>query len=273
MPKDIKSRTKNIFDINGKVCIIAGGAGLIGTGFSRSCAERGAMVVIADFDEKKGKKLAEDLRQQTGNENVVYQPCDITKEADCRQMVESVLKQFGRIDGLVNCSFPRIDKWSDIPFSEIAYDDFCKNLNVHLGGYFLLTQKVAQVMQGNMGGVIVNIGSIYGFCAPKLDIYEGTGINPMNAAYFAIKAGILNLTKYWAVSLGKNDIRVNAISPGGVFDNHPEDFVKNYGKYVVLGQRMAGVDDLVGPLIFLLSDASKYVTGQNLIVDGGWSLL
>ena len=120
-------------------------------------------------------------------------------------------------------------------------------------------------------GNIVNTASIYGFSAPKFEIYEGTDMT-MPVEYAAIKGAIINLTKYLASYLGKYNIRVNSISPGGVFNNQPESFVKRYSEKVVLGKRMANTDDIVGVLISLLSDASKYITGQNIVVDGGWSL-
>ena len=120
-------------------------------------------------------------------------------------------------------------------------------------------------------GVIVNIASIYGFMAPRFELYENTGFtSPVE--YSAIKGGLLTLTKYLASYLGKHDIRVNAISPGGVHNNQPESFVTQYSEKTVIGRGMADADDLTGALVFLLSDASKYITGQNIVVDGGWSI-
>jgi len=120
-------------------------------------------------------------------------------------------------------------------------------------------------------GNIINIGSIYGFTAPKFEIYDETEMTT-SVEYAAIKGAIINLTKYLASYLGKYNIRVNCISPGGVFDNQPKSFVKKYSQKVLLGERMANVDDLTGSLLFLLSDGLKYITGQNIIVDGGWSV-
>ena len=125
-------------------------------------------------------------------------------------------------------------------------------------------------MKQNYGNII-NMASIYGFSAPKFEIYEGTDMT-MPVEYAAIKGAIINLTKYLASHLGKCNIRVNSISPGGVFNNQPESFVKKYSEKVVLDERMTSTDDIVGVLIFLLSDASKYITGQNVVVDGGFTL-
>jgi len=125
-------------------------------------------------------------------------------------------------------------------------------------------------MKQNYGNIIF-MASIYGFSAPKFEIYEGTEMT-MPVEYAVIKGGIINLTKYLASYLGKYNIRVNAISPGGVFNNQPKEFVEKYCKYVKLGNKMANVNDLTGVLIFLVSNASKYITGQNIVADGGWSL-
>lgn len=134
-----------------------------------------------------------------------------------------------------------------------------------------MSQEVSRVMVNQKMGVIVNIASIYGFMAPRFELYEGASFtSPVE--YSAIKGGLLSLTKYLASYLGKHDIRVNAISPGGVYNNQPESFVAQYSKRAIIGNRMAESDDLNGALAFLLSDASRYVTGQNIVVDGGWSI-
>ena len=134
-----------------------------------------------------------------------------------------------------------------------------------------MTKEISKVMRKQNYGNIVNIASIYGFSAPKFEIYERTDMT-IPVEYAAIKGAIINLTKYLASYLGRYNIRVNAISPGGVFNNQPENFVKKYSDKVILGKRMANTDDVVGVLLFLLSDASKYITGQNIVVDGGFTL-
>lgn len=262
----------NQFKLDNRVVLITGGAGLIGSGFSKACAEHGARVVIVDVDENKANALIGSIKDATGNNEIYFYKCDITHEKEVVNMVGKIKDRFGAIDALVNGAFPRNANWANIPFEEVSYDDFCENVNWQLGGYFLMTREVAKVMEEQNSGAIVSVGSIYGLYAPKLDIYEGTPVNPMSVAYFAIKGGVINLTKYWASYLGKYNIRVNSLSPGGVFDNQPGDFVRKYCQKVPLGKRMANVDDLTGTLVFLLSDASKYITGQNITIDGGWSL-
>ena len=255
--------------LKNKTIIITGGAGLIGSAFSKACAEYGANVVIVDIDER-GNELAKQIKKETGNNNIFFQKCDITNINNIQSLIETILNKFGKIDALVNNAYPRNKNYGR-KFEDVTYEDFCENVNMHLGGYFLITQQVAKVMMKQNYGNIINMASIYGFSAPKFEIYEGTDMT-MPVEYAAIKGAIINLTKYLASYLGGYNIRVNAISPGGVFTNQPESFVKKYSEKVVLEKRMANTDDIVGVLIFLLSDASKYITGQNIVVDGGWSL-
>ncbi len=260
----------NIFNLKGKTIIITGGAGLLGSAFSKACVEFDANVIIVDIDEKKGNDLVDNLKKETNNYNIMFQNCDITNSRDIRNLIDKAIEKFDKIDALVNNAYPRNKNFGRI-FEDIDYKDFCENMNMHLGGYFLMTQQVANLMIKQKHGTIINMASIYGFSAPRFEIYEGTKMT-VAAEYAAIKGGIINLTKYLASYLGKYNIQVNAISPGGIYDSQPENFVKAYSKKVVLGNRMAEVSDLIGVLIFLLSDASKYITGQNYVVDGGWSL-
>ena len=256
--------------LKNKTIIITGGSGLIGSAFSTTSAEYGANVVIIDIDKKKSDKLVKQVKEKTGNDKVIYLKCDITNLNDIKKAIDVILNKFGEISILVNNAYPRNKNYGK-KYEDVTYEDFCENINLHVGGYFLITQQVSKIMIKQNYGNIINMGSIYGFAAPRFEIYEGTEMT--NAVeYAAIKGAIIYLTKYLASYLGKYNIRVNCISPGGVFDNQPESFVKKYSQKVLLGKRMAKTDDLTGTLLFLLSDASKYITGQNIIVDGGWSL-
>jgi NAD(P)-dependent dehydrogenase (short-subunit alcohol dehydrogenase family) len=259
-----------MFNLKGKTVIITGGAGLLGSAFSKACAEHGANVVIVDIDEEKANELIKQIKKETGNNNVIFQKCDITNTNDIQNLIDTTLNKFGKIDALVNNAYPRNKNYGR-KFEDVSYEDFCENVNMHLGGYFLITKEILKIMVKQNYGNIINMASIYGFSAPRFEIYEGTNMT-MPVEYAAIKGAIINITKYLASYLGKYNIRVNAISPGGIFDNQPEIFVKKYSDKVVLGKRMANTDDLTGVLIFLLSDASKYVTGQNIVVDGGFTL-
>ena len=258
-----------MLNLKDKTIIITGGAGLIGSAFSKACAKYAANVVVADIDEG-GNDLVEQIKKETKNSNIMSQRCNITNTNDIQNLIEITLNKFGKIDALVNNAYPR-NKNHGRKFEDVSYENFCENVNMHLGGYFLITKEVSKIMIKQNHGNIINIASIYGFSAPKFEIYEGTDMT-MPVEYAAIKGGIINLTKYLASYLGKYNIRVNAISPGGIFNNQPENFVKKYSDKVILGKRMANADDVVGVLLFLLSDASKYISGQNIAVDGGFTL-
>jgi NAD(P)-dependent dehydrogenase (short-subunit alcohol dehydrogenase family) len=260
----------DMFNLKDKTIIITGGAGLLGSAFSKACAEYGANVVIVDIDEKNANELAEQIKKETGNNNIIFQKCDITNTKDVQDLINITLNRFEKIDALVNNAYPRNENYGR-KFEDVTYEDFCQNVNMHLGGYFLITKEISKVMMKQNCGNIVNMASIYGCSAPRFEIYEGTDMT-MPVEYAAVKGGIINLTKYLASYLGRYNIRVNAISSGGVFNNQPESFVKKYSEKVVLGKRMANTDDLIGILLFLLSDASKYITGQNIVVDGGFTL-
>lgn len=264
MNKQIQQNLKN------KVVIVTGAAGLIGKAFCLEIAKVGGYVILTDINEEKGRDIEDKINEKYDNERANFYRVDITDIKSIRELIRIILDKFEKIDALVNNAYPRNKNYGR-KFEDVTYKDFCENINMHLGGYFLITQQIAEAMMKQNFGNIINIASIYGFTAPRFEIYEGTDMT-MPVEYAAIKGGIINLTKYLASYLGKYNIRVNCISPGGIFDNQPKSFVERYSRKVLLGKRMANVDDLIGALLFLLTDASKYMTGQNIIVDGGWSL-
>ena len=141
-----------------------------------------------------------------------------------------------------------------------------------MGGYFVFAKEAAKVMIKQQSGNIINVGSTYGFAAPRLDLYQDAEMIGMTVEYSAIKGGVINMTVFLASYLGRYNIRVNTISPGGIYNKQPDSFIAQYCKRVVLGNRMADPEDISGALLFLLSDESKYMTGQNIVVDGGWTL-
>lgn len=258
-------------DLKDKVCVITGGVGLIGAAFSRSCAERGAKIVMVDVNEEKAKELVTRLIGETKNKNISFQKCDITNEKSVVRAVKTVIKKLGRIDALVNNAYPRNKNYGR-KFEDVSYNDFCENVSTHAGGYFLMTKEVVKTMMKDKKGNVIFMGSIYGFKAPRFEIYEGTKMT-MPIEYSFIKGGIINMTKYLASYLGSYNIRVNSISPGGVFNNQDDAFVKKYVEKTCSGcRKMLNPDDIVGTLMFLLSDASLHITGQNIVVDDGWTL-
>ena len=261
---------KSSFDLENKVVVVTGGAGLIGKGFIRAVVENGGTAIIADIDEVSGSKVRDELSAELGTEKIDFIQVDITCKESIRGMIDVAVSKYKVIDALVNNAYPRNANYGR-KFEDVSYTDFCENVNLHLGGYFLMSQEISRVMVQQKRGVIVYIASIYGFMAPRFELYENASFtSPVE--YSAIKGGLLSLTKYLASYLGKDGIRVNAISPGGVHNNQPESFVEQYSKKTIIGNGMAEPDDLTGALVFLLSDASRYMTGQNIVVDGGWSI-
>lgn len=261
---------KSLSDLEAKTVVITGGAGLIGKGFVRAVVENGGTAIIADIDEKSGSRVQAELTAELGTEKVEFIQVDITSKESIRGMIDVIVHKHKAIDALVNNAYPRNKNYGR-KFEDVTYEDFCENLNLHLGGYFLMSQEVSRVMVQQKAGVIVFVASIYGFMAPRFELYENADFtSPVE--YSAIKGALLSLTKYLASYLGKHDIRVNAISPGGVHNNQSDSFVEQYSRKTIIGNRMAEPGDLAGALVFLLSDASRYITGQNIVVDGGWSI-
>jgi NAD(P)-dependent dehydrogenase (short-subunit alcohol dehydrogenase family) len=240
-----------------KVIIVTGGSGLLGRHFVKYLKNENAIVVNADALEPIDDK-----------EN--YHHCDITNSDSVDSMIEHVLNKHGKIDGLVNNAYPRTKDWGTA-FETVKEESWRINIDMQLNSYVFVTRKVILEMKIQSFGSIVNLGSIYGFLGPDFTVYENTSMGN-SAEYAAIKGGIINLTRYLASLYGKDNIRVNAISPGGVFDNQNEIFVKQYSKKVPL-RRMATPIDIAPSIAFLLSDEAQYITGHNLIIDGGWSII
>jgi NAD(P)-dependent dehydrogenase (short-subunit alcohol dehydrogenase family) len=243
--------------LNEKIILVTGGNGLIGNEIIRSIKAEGA--ICLNFDVNQETEI-----------NKYNIKCDITDQQSITDALKLVYDNFGRIDGLVNNAYPRTMDWG-LKFEDIPLTSWKTNVDWQLNAYFYITQQVANFMKANNSGSIVNIGSIYGFVGPDFTVYEGTNMT-MPAAYSAIKGGIINLTRYLSSYLGPNQIRVNVVSPGGIFDNQNPIFVSNYNKKVPL-RRMGLPEDISPAVVFLLSDEAKYITGQNIVVDGGWSAI
>ncbi|WP_276091111.1 oxidoreductase [Pedobacter sp. JY14-1] len=240
-----------------KIVVITGGSGLLGRD------------IIKSINIAGGKCINLDIQQDTPDaENFFY--CDVTSESSVKAVIELIVSKFGRIDGLVNNAYPRTGDWGT-RFEEISYTSWQQNIDWQLNSYFMLTQKVAKQMISQKSGSIVTMSSIYGMVGPDFTVYEGTGMT-MPTAYSAIKGGLINFTRYIASYLGPHNIRANCVSPGGIFDNQNPIFVKNYEAKVPM-RRMGLPDDISPVVVFLLSDDAKYLTGQNLAVDGGWTCI
>ena len=240
-----------------KIIVVTGGSGLLGKEFLRQIKSEGGVGINLD------------INHETNLEKLNIH-CDVTDNNSIKNSIDIIIKKFGRIDGLVNNAYPRTKDWNR-KFEEISIDSWKKNIDYQLNSHFLLTQLVSKNMIANKNGSIINIASIYGLVGPDFNLYSNLKMtNP--AAYSAIKGGLINFTRYLSSYLGKFNIRVNSISPGGIFDNQDQSFIDRYENKVPLG-RMGLPKDIAPGLIFLLSDDSSYITGHNLIIDGGWTAI
>lgn len=264
----MNTHAENAFDLTGKVCVAIGGAGLIGSEFVRRASAHGATVVIVERNVEKGQKLADEITAAGGK--AFFEECDTTNEESVRSLVARVIERFHKVDSLINMAHFGTGQPGKA-ITDVEYTDFLEYLNNHVGGPFLATREFVKEMKKQKSGSIVFLGSIYGVHAPRFEIYDGTDMT-VRAEYAIAKSGLVHLTKFMAKVLGPYGIRVNAISPGGVFDNQNPSFVEKYTKHAVLGNRMASPADIAPTLVFLASEASKYITGQNIVIDGGWTL-
>jgi 2-deoxy-D-gluconate 3-dehydrogenase len=267
------------FKLDGRVAVVTGGAGLLGREFSRTLAEAGAAVVVADIQDTAAEAVAADLTAQ--GYTALGVSLDVTNPTSVQAMVETTLARYGRLDILVNSAAldPKFDPEAlargIIPgrFEDFPLDLWNQALAVNLTGVFLVTQACVRPMLAQGKGSIINICSTYGLNGPDQRIYvraDGQRVGYKPVYYTVTKAGVLGFTKYLAAYYAGTQIRVNALTPGGVYNQHDEDFVRNYSARTILG-RMARKDEMNGALLFLASDASSYMTGANLIVDGGWT--
>ncbi len=234
-----------------KVIIVTGGSGLIGKEIVKDLQKKGAIVINAEVNVKT-------------NLDKGLLSFDITSETSIKDGLKSVFEKFKKIDGIVNCAYPRTSDWGN-KFEDINYSSWKKNVDMQLNPIFLITQEALKYMTN--GASFVNIASIYGVVGNDFTFYEGTGMTSP-AAYSAIKGGVINFTRYIASYIGHLGIRANCVSPGGVFDNQNPTFVQNYSNKNPL-KRMAQPHEIAPAVSFLLSDEASYITGQNLIVDGG----
>jgi NAD(P)-dependent dehydrogenase (short-subunit alcohol dehydrogenase family) len=284
-----------LFNLTGRVALVTGGAGLLGAQFCHTLVAAGAKVLVADIDIAAAQELAESLVIEGQTPSIPAARAvevDVTRIASVQGMVAAALQEFGRLDILVNSAaldpkfdpqslesleqaetgLPGVSRSASGAFEDYPLEAWEQALAVNLTGAFLCCQAVAPHMLAQGGGVIVNLSSIYGLTGPDQRIYQRPGQPPQyKPVYYSVtKYGILGLTSYLATYYAGKNIRVNALSPGGVYHGHDEAFVKAYSARAVLG-RMAEPDEMNGALLFLVSDASAYMTGANLVVDGGWS--
>ncbi len=245
--------------LKNKIIIVTGGSGLLGKAFVREIRDQGGFAINIDVN------VSRDATISSGN---AY--CDITDRDSINKCLKEINAHFGKIDGLVNNAYPRTSDWGN-KIEDINPHSWAKNVDMQMNSAFNLSQEVVKYMIPNKRGAIIHITSIYGVVGNDFTVYDGTNMTSP-AAYSAIKGGIINFSRYLASYYGKDGIRVNCISPGGIFDNQNPKFVSNFEHKVPL-KRMGKPDDISPSVSFLLSDGASYITGHNLMVDGGWTAI
>ena len=251
--------------IDEKIVIITGAAGRLGKAFSKSVVASGGNAFLVDLDEEKGEQLASKLGHKQAN----FYQADITTATGIEQSIQACVAQFGKVDAVVHAAYPRSAGWG-ATLENLKSENLFEDLNKQLGGAIILSQQVLHYFQQQGGGHLIHISSIQGIATPKFEHYEGTQMNsPIE--YSAIKSGIISITRWLAKRYRKQNIRVNCISLGGILDQQPSSFLKLY-QATCNSKGMLDAEDVSGALLFLLSSQSQYLTGQNIVVDDGWSL-
>jgi NAD(P)-dependent dehydrogenase (short-subunit alcohol dehydrogenase family) len=269
----------NLFDLSGRVAVITGGAGLLGEQHARAIASAGGIPVLVDIQQQRTSEKAAALSREYGVP-AIGRAADITKLPEIEALRAEILKLFGRLDILINnaANNPKVEAGAEVNFSRLENFPVAQweaDLAVGLTGAFLCSKVFGSHMAGDGGGVIINVASDLALIAPDQRIYRQPGVpeemQPVKpVTYSVVKSGLVGLTRYLASYWADKKVRVNAISPGGVYNGQPEDFVARLTNLIPLG-RMATTDEYRGAIVFLCSDASSYMTGANLVVDGGRS--
>lgn len=260
----------DIFDLTDKVAIVTGGAGLLAAEHAKALCLYGAKVILADLNEDKCEEVATNLHNE--NLNVVAKNCDVTSKESWQNLLDDVMSNYGKVDILINnAGFTNQSKSANYSaaFEDFPLEDWSAIMNVNLTGTFLGCQIIGKQMLQQQKGSIINMASLYGVVSPNHRVYPGTGIS-QPVAYSVSKHGVVGLTKYLATLWADKGIRVNALTPGGIYNNHEGLFLERFQQLNPAG-RMSNKSELQGAVVFLASDASSHVIGHNLIVDGGWT--
>jgi NAD(P)-dependent dehydrogenase (short-subunit alcohol dehydrogenase family) len=259
---------ENAVLLTNKVIVVTGGAGVLGRQFCSAVVGHGGIAIVADLDLEAATRAAAAMNRD-GSERAEAVLLDITSQQSVGALIASLREKYGHIDAVVNNAYPRNRNYGS-KLEDVTYEDFCENVSQHLGGYYLVAKEFALFFREQGNGNIVNMSSIYGVMVPRFEVYAGTSMT-MPVEYAAIKSGVIQLTRYFAQYFKGAGIRVNSLSPGGILADQPADFLAAYNGHCA-SKGMLLPNDVVGALLFLLSDQSQFMTGQNLIVDDGFSL-
>lgn len=265
-PTQVNFRDK--FELKGKVVVISGACGLIGKAFCEAAAQFGAHVVCADIELANPQKFAEELEARHGRKMLGY-ALNVANKSEVQGLLQKTLDEYSSIDGLV-CGHQNKSHLKFEPFENVSEENWDTVVEINLKGTFLLCQVIGSWMAERGKGSIINIPSTYSVVAPNQNLYKGTSLG-CPAAYSASKGGVDALSRYLSSYWAARGVRVNMITPHGVWNNHEDQFEKNFAQFSPL-QRLSYNHEVAGALVFLLSDASSYVTGDNLKVEGGWTV-
>jgi NAD(P)-dependent dehydrogenase (short-subunit alcohol dehydrogenase family) len=251
--------------LSSKVILVTGACGLLGQQIVKEIVDKNGYVLATDTNTEKATKLFHAL----SSKQVKFSPMDITDANSIDRAIAVGMKKFGSVDACVNSAYPRTAVWGT-SFEELEMTDLQENLKLQLGGAILLSQRVMKYFITQGHGNLIHLSSIQGVAAPKFEHYEGT-VMTSPIEYTAVKSGIISMTRWLAKYYKNNNIRVNCISPGGILDQQPQSFLENY-RDSCTSKGMLDPTDVAGTVLFLISDQSLYINGQNLVIDDGWSL-
>jgi NAD(P)-dependent dehydrogenase (short-subunit alcohol dehydrogenase family) len=274
MTDTLPHRYDDLFRLDGKVAVVTGGAGILGRGYCRALAERGATVVVADINQEACDELAAQLAADTGA-SIRGMAVDLSSEASIVDWAKAILEKHSRVDVLMNNAAAKAEGFF-APLEKYSLQTWNEVMAVNVNAVFLAVRELGPSMAERGNGSIINVSSIYGVVAPDQRIYEGSWYEDLGGAintpmiYSATKGAVVAMTRYLATYWGPKGVRCNCLTPGGVASGQNEEFDRRYSARVPMG-RMAKADEMIGALLYLASDASTYVNGQNLIVDGGWT--
>ncbi len=255
---------RNCFDFSNKTVVVTGGCGLLGREIVHCFAACNARVILVDTDPVRGEEICAVLTAQK-SESFFYS-WDMSQVSKIAQQIDELESRHGKIDVFVNCAYPRTSDWNK-KLEDVSVESWQQNVDMHLNSYCISSAEIAKRMAARAGGAIVNIGSIHCHVAPDFRNYQGTEMTSP-AAYTAIKGGIFMFSRYLASYYGQKNVRVNVVSPGGVFNNQPQMFIEKYNSKTCLN-RLAQPSEIATAVVFMASDAASYITGADLLVDGG----
>ena len=249
-----------------KTILLTGGCGLAGQKFTKYLGELGHQVIFTDIDTNKGLLLEKELGKSL---NIKFYRLDINDTDEISSLLDDLNNKKITINTLINNAYPKNESYGS-SLEEVTTNNFNNNINIHLGGYFNMMQIFSKYFQKKGEGNVINMSSVYGVIAPRFNIYKDTKMT-MPVEYAVIKSGLIHLTKYFSKYYKNSNIRYNCLSMGGIFDNQDEFFVESYKEYC-LNKGLLDIEDVFGTLNYLVSDSSKYLNGQNIVVDDGFTI-